>query len=929
MRTPLIGLGVLCASVASADEAEMFFDDTVVQEIRITFDDPNWYDTLYNAHQSDPDDPFFEAHFQWGDIILDTIGIRFKGNSSFSIPSVKKSIKIDFDEYDEGNADLEFLGMSAMALNNGFKDPSMLREKLFLDAAATWLPTIRSVHTRVYINEEYWGLYTAIEQVNKDFVQSRFGNGEDGNLFKGQASDDASGPGSDFGSDMTWLGWDPEPYHDKYQLKTNEAEDDYSQLIEFIDALNNSTVENRPDQLGAVLDIDSSIRSLALNMLYTNLDSYNGSAHNYYLYDRDDTGQFTHLMWDTNEAYGNFRMGMTPDQAIEMSPYWLPSGSNSDRPFMSNIWEVDEWNRDYLRVLARMLRETFTADGQWSRIQELADLIRDDVYADTNAHYSNAQFEQNLTDDVGGGGGGAVGLKRFVDGRIDYLQDYLQGFASRSDLIINEIMPVNAATLADDAGEFDPWVEIYNRGPGTVTIQNVALTDDPAILGKWVLPNVTLADGEHLLLWLDGDTDQGNDHASFLIDGTGGTLTLSKRSGSWAAIDTIDIPVVPADASMGRQHDDEGPWGPTVATPGSANVPDGTTLIGVLFVNEFMADNETTIQDPDDDGNSYEDWIELYNASESDVDLSGLYMTDDPTQLTKWEIPSGVAIEAGEYLIIWADEDADEGETHADFKLSDSGEEVVLVAADGVTIIDSIAFGGQMTDISQGRSPDGSVTWRLFTTPTPGATNEAGIGTAGPLYINEFMANNDSAVEDPDMPGEYDDWIEIYNDSDEVVDLAGYFLTDDLANPDKWAFVEGISIAAGGFILVIADEQSQGDLHAGFRLSGDGEAIGLFAPDGLTLLDGVTFGMQEMDVSQGRSPDGGDAWEVFDPSTPGSPNESVPGDLDGDGTVGVSDLLIVLDAWGVCGDPSDCPADLDGDGTVGVSDLLIILGEWG
>jgi spore coat protein CotH len=137
MRTPLIGLGALCASVASADEAEMFFDDTVVQEIRITLDDPNWYDTLYNAHQSDPDDPFFEAHFQWGDIILDTIGIRFKGNSSFSIPSVKKSIKIDFDEYDEGNADLEFLGMSAMALNNGFKDPSMLREKLFLDAAAT------------------------------------------------------------------------------------------------------------------------------------------------------------------------------------------------------------------------------------------------------------------------------------------------------------------------------------------------------------------------------------------------------------------------------------------------------------------------------------------------------------------------------------------------------------------------------------------------------------------------------------------------------------------------------------------------------------------------------------------------------------------------------------------------------------------------
>ena len=294
-----------------ADEADVFFDDSFVHEIRITFTDADWYNTLYDSHANDPDDPYFSAAVECDGVVLDPVGVRFKGNSSFSIPGVKKSFKIDFNEYDD---DTTFVGLKKLNLNNGFKDPTLLRAKIFLDFAGAYVPTIRAVHTRVYVNGTYWGLYTAVEQVDKTFAQSRFGDDEDGNLFKAAASDDVSGPNSDFGSDLTWLGSDPEPYHDYYQLKTNETADDYSQLIEFIDILNNQSPVDFPTLLEPVFDVQNALAGLALNNLFVNLDSYNGSAHNYYVYDRDDSGKITHIHWDTNEAFGRFLMGVSGSQ---------------------------------------------------------------------------------------------------------------------------------------------------------------------------------------------------------------------------------------------------------------------------------------------------------------------------------------------------------------------------------------------------------------------------------------------------------------------------------------------------------------------------------------------------------------------------------------------------------------------------------------
>jgi hypothetical protein len=148
---------------------------------------------------------------------------------------------------------------------------------------------------------------------------------------------------------------------------------------------------------------------------------------------------------------------------------------------------------------------------------------------------------------------------------------------------------------------------------------------------------------------------------------------------------------------------------------------------GAILINEFMASNTHTAPDP---LGHYEDWIELYNNSATAVNLAGLYLTDDPTSPTKWKIPSTTPAEttvAGSgYLIVWADQHPTEGSTHADFKLSGEGEDLLLVDRDGATVLDWVHFGPQYADVSYGRYPNGGAGWRYYDPATFRAANTGG-----------------------------------------------------------------------------------------------------------------------------------------------------------------------------------------------------------
>ena len=148
-----------------------------------------------------------------------------------------------------------------------------------------------------------------------------------------------------------------------------------------------------------------------------------------------------------------------------------------------------------------------------------------------------------------------------------------------------------------------------------------------------------------------------------------------------------------------------------------------------------------------------------------------------------------------------------------------------------------------------------------------------GISGSDSLVINELMASNLTFRISPDR-SDFVDWIEIYNSSDRPVSLDGKFITDDLANPFKWPLPEGETIAPHSYYILWADGLGDGN-HTSFKLSGDGEQVGLFGPDG-TVLDTITFDKQFDDISLGRFPDGADMWNYFQEPTPGG-SDSVMG----------------------------------------------------
>jgi spore coat protein CotH len=707
---------VLCSTTMAAS-LSTFFDDGKVHEIRITFQSSKWYDELYTAHATDPNDPYFRATISMDGASLNPVGVRFKGDASFYTKSVKKPFKIDINVFDDG---LDFHGLKKLELNNGWNDPTLLREKMFLDFAAKVVPAARAVHCRVYVNGVYWGLYLAVEEIDKPFVRSRFGNYEDGNLYQG-----LGGVEGQQGSDLTWLGSAPAAYAPYYGLGTKDTAADYADLIKMTDVLSKTPAAQLPAAIEPILDVNNALYGVALNNLFVNLDSYNGSTANYFVYDRQDTGQFVHLHWAAEHAFARSVIYVTSGQdPLRLDPLWLPVAKAGqmaqNRPLMSGLWAVDSYKRAYLRMLAQMLRTGFDSNTMALRINHLADLIRVDAYADTNKLFSNADFDKNLTANVYDGNKVIYGLLYFVDQRSQYMHQALTGLGLRSDIRINEVVTINTSGATDTAGEVESWVELTNVGPGKVSLAGLYLTDDATKPTKWALPAVDVNDGKFQVFWLDGESGEGATHASFAVKGASGKLFLYDTGG--ALIDSVSFTGLTANQAWGRYPDGTGPWMVMdSATPGSANK--WTYKSPHLYINELMASNKHTIAD---ERGKFDDWLEIYNGEAVDVDMGGMFMGQDVNSPGKWwEIPRGVHIPAQGYLLFWADNEPNEGNTHMTFGLSKSGEAAILIdtTAHGNVVIDKVTFGAQTTDVSYGRRGDGGAQWRFMTTPTPGRAN--------------------------------------------------------------------------------------------------------------------------------------------------------------------------------------------------------------
>jgi len=323
---------------------------------------------------------------------------------------------------------------------------------------------------------------------------------------------------------------------------------------------------------------------------------------------------------------------------------------------------------------------------------------------------------------------------------------------------------------------------------------------------------------------------------------------------------------------------------PANFTPGADNNDQrGLPAYDRLWLNELQAENTVGITD---NFGEREPWLELYNAGTNALDLSGYFLASNyDSNLTQWPFPPGSSIAPGEFKIVWAD--GEPGETaganlHASFRLHSTTGSVALVRMVGAQpqITDYLTYANLGPALSYGDFPDGQpFTRRILQTVTPGATNVArGVS----IFINEWMASNTNTIADPsEFPSlAFDDWFELYNPGPDPVDLGGWWLTDNFANPRGFQVPSNgvYVIQPGGFLLVWADEDSTAntlalstDLHVNFRLGAAREDIGLFAPD-LTRIDGVSFANQVSDISEGRFADGANAIYSMTTPTPRLPN---------------------------------------------------------
>ena len=218
----------------------------------------------------------------------------------------------------------------------------------------------------------------------------------------------------------------------------------------------------------------------------------------------------------------------------------------------------------------------------------------------------------------------------------------------------------------------------------------------------------------------------------------------------------------------------------------------------LVMINEFMALNDNYVHDPCE---NYDDWLELYNPGDTAVDIGGMYLTDDLEIPTQWRVPddnpAATTIQPHGYLLIWADNEADEGTLHANFQLRGEGETIALFDP-GLNLIDAVTFGQQVANESYGRLPNGEDTWQIFapeteTPPTPGTANGLPLPK---VVINEIMYH-------PSSENDLEEYLELYNNSNEEVDLTG------------WRFVNGVrftfpnvSIGPWDYLVVAADEAS-------------------------------------------------------------------------------------------------------------------------
>jgi len=388
---------------------EVVFPEEKVNRIDLVLSSENWtamlddmtenygeFGTNENIESSGEDPIWKSCSFKFNDQEWWNVGIRFKGNSSlisaWKQGNMKLPMRFNFDKFEDDYEEIKnqrFYGFKKLTLSSNFSDTSLMREKVIADIYRdSGVPAPRTAFYRVYIDygegEKYFGLYTMIELPEDEMLEQQFSN-EDGNLYKPEGTASSFREGS-LSSDN---------YVD-FDKKTNESDDDYSDIQKLYDALHSDQSDKAVwrAELENILDVDEFLNWLALNTVMQNWDTYGNMEHNFYLYNNPDSEKFQWIPWDNNEGLNSFENPNPIDpnridipnnreeitsQKSPLSLNLTAEEVNDDWPLIRFLIDDEVYKEKYINSIKGFVDGEFDSDTVKLRYEKAYNLIKDYV----------------------------------------------------------------------------------------------------------------------------------------------------------------------------------------------------------------------------------------------------------------------------------------------------------------------------------------------------------------------------------------------------------------------------------------------------------------------------------------------------------------------------------------------------------------------
>jgi hypothetical protein len=421
------------------------YDPSILRELNVIFEDEQYHQTLVDAFFNNPS-LRIPAAVELDGVVLDSVGTRYKGNSTFCLPNETGNVKVpynlDFNHWISGQS---IMGYKKLKLANAWIDPTYCKEYLASRIYRKYLPTPEINLMKLNTQGQYTGLYVNTESINKQFCQKHFGE-DGGALFKCDGAGvfcDENGDATDGGiPDLRFLGPDIESYQDSYTLKSDEG---WEALLDLIETLNLN-----PENLGDKLNIDRVLWAFAANAVVSNLDTYNGYyVHNYYLY-QDEQGRFQMIPWDLDNSFVGAIMGYSywnPNEVYHFDPFFSTFDSAWDiRPLADFVFNHPQYRKQYVAHIRTILSESMDMLALEQEVGDIQSLIELAASQDANSLFGMSQFSNNVQNafwaDWGFGG-----ILSTVEARVDFLSSHAE-----VDVLAPTIAAVQAANGVIEVG---------------------------------------------------------------------------------------------------------------------------------------------------------------------------------------------------------------------------------------------------------------------------------------------------------------------------------------------------------------------------------------------------------------------------------------------------------------------------------------------